>query len=123
MKEREAFVKIYELADKGQEIIKQHNDYNGKIYGLGYLQEIKDTIYNSTQALAPQEPQEKTFTVEEVREIIEEFENNTKEKVFLQTQKDKTIIELLEDLAENTTDKFVIDKCKNIQHFVLTDEL
>jgi predicted ribosome quality control (RQC) complex YloA/Tae2 family protein len=48
---REFIEKLYTIADDGQNMIKKHNDYNGKIYGLGYLQDIKDRIYNTQQAL------------------------------------------------------------------------
>src|SRR5574344_1887036 len=48
---REFIEKLYTIADDGQNIIKKYNDYNGKVYGLGYLQDIKDRIYNTQQAL------------------------------------------------------------------------
>ena len=47
---REFIEKLYTVADDGQNMIKKHNDYNGKIYGLGYLQDIKDRIYITQQA-------------------------------------------------------------------------
>ena len=48
---KEFIENLYTIADDGQNVIKKHNDYNGKIYGLGYLQDIKDRIYNAQQAL------------------------------------------------------------------------
>lgn len=60
---------IEALKQIAKELVIERKKSDGKI--TSYHIKSPEAVYNIiTQALAPQEPQQKTFTLEEVREII-----------------------------------------------------